>query len=77
MLDQQINKEQTIMSSTSRTRTGSVRFADTAQLHIYERHNVARHELWYATSEIHSMRLAIEQDLLKVRAQALTRVPFN
>jgi hypothetical protein len=73
------------MSSTTRTRTGSVRFADMAQMYIVERHedygkksnNVARHELWYTTSEIHSMRRAIEQDVLQVRAQALAGVPFN
>jgi len=56
-----------------------------AQMFIVERHedydqnnnNVARHELWYSTSDIHSMKRAIEQDVLQVRAQALAGVPFN
>jgi hypothetical protein len=66
------------MSSTRRTRIGSVRFADTVQMYIVEGHeDVARHELWYTTAEIHSMRHAIEQDLLRLRAQVLARVPFD
>ena len=77
------------MSSTTGTRTGSVRFADMAQLYTIDRpedcgngkidnvDNVARHELWYTTAEIHSMRRAIEQDVLRLRAQLLARVPFN
>jgi hypothetical protein len=72
------------MSST--TRTGSVRFADMAEMFIVEQHedydqknnnNVARHELWYSASDIHSMRRAAAQDVLQVRAQALAGVPFN
>ena len=72
-------------TSSSRTMTRSVRFADTAQMYIVERHedygnnsyNVARRELWYTASNFQSMRRAIEQDVLQVRAQALAGVPFN
>ena len=71
------------MSSTTKTR--SVRFADTAQLYIVERHeeyekkinNVARHDLWYNKSDYYSMRRNVKQDSLQVRAQALAGVPFN
>ncbi|KAK1733969.1 hypothetical protein QTG54_015227 [Skeletonema marinoi] len=71
------------MSSTTKTR--SVRFADTAQLYIVGRHedyknkinSVARHDLWYTKSDYYSMRRAIEQDVLQVRAQALVGAPFN
>jgi len=58
-----------------------------AQMFIVERledydqnnnnNNVARHELWYSASDIHSMRRAAAQDVLQVRAQALAGVPFN
>jgi hypothetical protein len=73
------------MSSTTRTGTCSVRFANMAQMFIVERHedygkksnNVARHELWYTTPEVHSMRRAIERDVLQVRAQALTGAPIT
>eukprot|EP00984_Skeletonema_dohrnii_P022491 scaffold11612_cov76-Skeletonema_dohrnii-CCMP3373.AAC.4 len=71
------------MSSTTKTR--SVRFADTAQLYVVERHeefekkinNVARHDLWYNKSDYYSMRRNVKQDSLQVRAQALAGVPFN
>eukprot|EP00984_Skeletonema_dohrnii_P027103 scaffold16553_cov79-Skeletonema_dohrnii-CCMP3373.AAC.3 len=71
------------MSSTTKTR--SVRFADTAQLYIVERHedyekkinNVARHDLWYNETYYYSMRRNVKQDALQVRAQALAGVPFN
>jgi len=71
------------MSSTTKTR--SVRFADTAQIYIVERHedyekkinNVARHDLWYNKSDYYSMRRNVKQDALQVRAQALAGVPFN
>eukprot|EP00985_Skeletonema_marinoi_P008882 scaffold4057_cov216-Skeletonema_marinoi.AAC.3 len=71
------------MSSTTKTR--SVRFADTAQLYIVGRHedyknkinSVARHDLWYTKSDYYSMRRAIEQDVLQVRAQAFVGAPFN
>ena len=72
------------MSSTTGTRTGSVRFADTAQMlverHYYQKKDnkyVARHELWYSTSDFHSMRRAVAHDVLQARAQALAGVPFN
>lgn len=72
-------------TSSSRTMTRSVRFANTAQMYIVERHedygnnsyNVSRRELWYTASNFQSMRRAIEQDVLQVRAQALAGVPFN
>ena len=54
-----------------------VRFADAPQLYIVERHEVARHELWYTTAEYYLMQLAIEQDVLYVRTQLLAGVPFN
>ena len=60
-----------------------VRFADTAQLCIVqrhednERHNVARHELWYTKSESDLMKLAIKQDVRHVRAQALAGAPLK
>jgi hypothetical protein len=67
------------MSSTTNTR--SVRFADTAQLYIVERHedyeNIARHDLWYTKSDYYSMGCNIKQDVLQVRAQALGGAPFN
>eukprot|EP00984_Skeletonema_dohrnii_P036283 scaffold37081_cov167-Skeletonema_dohrnii-CCMP3373.AAC.1 len=72
------------MSSTTKTR--SVRFADTAQLYIVGRHeddkdkdNKDKNELWlwYTKSDYYSMRRAIEQDVLQVRAQALVGAPFN
>jgi len=50
------------------------------QMFIDDRHednNVARHELWYTKAEYYSMKLAIKEDVLQVRAQALTGVPFN
>ena len=63
----------------------AVRFADTAQMYIFERHedygeknsNVARHELWYTNAEYYSMKHAIKQDVLQVRAKTLTGAPFN
>jgi hypothetical protein len=54
-----------------------VRFADAPQLYIVERHEVARHELWYTTAEYYLMQLAIEQDVPYVRTQLLAGVPFN
>ena len=54
-----------------------VRFADTAQLRIVQRHEdnqrhkVARHELWYTKSESDLMKLAIKRDVRQVRVQAL------
>lgn len=72
------------------TKTGLVRFADTAQLHIYSRqeehcgkNDVAFHELWYTAADFRSMRRTFEQDVRRVRAQGvepwveLAAVPFN
>ena len=46
----------------------AVQFAETAQLHIYERHKVARRELWYTESEYYSMKRAVSEDVLEARA---------
>ena len=52
-----------------------VRFAVMSQLYIvehnWERHNVARHELWYTESDYHQMRLAAatRKHLALLRAQ--------
>ena len=61
-----------------------VRFADAAQRHIVERHEdydtenkVARHELWYTKAEYRSMRLAVREDVLKVRSKAADGSPCN
>ena len=45
-----------------------VQFAETAQLHIYKRHNVPRRELWFTTREYDLMKLAVREDVLKARA---------
>ena len=45
-----------------------VQFAETAQLHIYEPHNIARRELWFTKTEYYLMKLAVQDDVLKVRA---------
>jgi hypothetical protein len=66
-----------------RNRRG-VRFADTAQVNIVERHQdyhtenkVAHHELWYTKAEYRDMRLAIKEDVLEVRSKAADGFPFN
>ncbi len=68
------------------TKTGSVRFADTVQLHIYSReeelcckNDAAFHELWYNAADFRSMRLTFEQDVRRVREQGLglAAVPLN
>jgi hypothetical protein len=53
-----------------RPKLHAVRFAETAQLHIYnyKHHNVARNELWYTTEEYDNMKLAVREDVLNVRA---------
>jgi hypothetical protein len=62
----------------------AIRFADVAQIRIVERHEdydsenkVARHELWYTKAEYHDMKLAIKEDVLKVRSNAAEGFPFN
>lgn len=47
-----------------------VHFAESSQLHIYERHNVARQELWYTKAEYELMALVRRKDVLQVRAAA-------
>ena len=44
-----------------------VHFAETAQMHVFERPKVARHELWHTTAEYVQMKLAIRQDVVAVR----------
>ena len=46
----------------------AVHFAETAQLHIFKRPNVARRELFYTTSEYDLMKLVVREDVLAVRA---------
>jgi hypothetical protein len=46
----------------------AVHFAETAQLHIFKRPNVARRELFYTTSEYDLMILVVREDVLAVRA---------
>jgi hypothetical protein len=62
----------------------AIRFADTAQIRMVERHEdydsenkVARHELWYTKAEYHSMRLAAREDVLQVRSKAADGSQFN
>jgi hypothetical protein len=57
-----------IVESLHLRKLHAVRFAETAQLHIYERHNVSRRKLWYTESEYYSMKRAVSEDVLKVRA---------
>eukprot|EP00573_Skeletonema_grethae_P001404 CAMPEP_0201692272 /NCGR_PEP_ID=MMETSP0578-20130828/5218_1 /ASSEMBLY_ACC=CAM_ASM_000663 /TAXON_ID=267565 /ORGANISM="Skeletonema grethea, Strain CCMP 1804" /LENGTH=188 /DNA_ID=CAMNT_0048177627 /DNA_START=55 /DNA_END=616 /DNA_ORIENTATION=+ len=45
-----------------------VQFAETAQLHIYEPHNIARRELWFTKTEYDLMKFAVQEDVRKVRA---------
>jgi hypothetical protein len=69
-----------IVAFPHQRRRHAVQFDDTLQVHIVKRHednNVARHELWYTKAEYYSMKLAIEEDVLQVRAQALAGVLFN
>jgi hypothetical protein len=60
-----------------------VRFADFVETYIVERHEdyeeskVTRHDLWYTGLEYRLMKLSVKKDVLKVRARALARIPFN
>ncbi len=77
----------TATATATKARSRSVRFANTSQLYIFARHedykekinNVARRrqDLWYSKSEYYSMRRAIVQDVLEVRAQILDEIPLN
>ena len=53
---------------TQRKQHRKVQFAETAQLNIYERHNIARHELWFTNTEYDLIKFAVQQDVLKARA---------
>mmetsp|Transcript_34427 Transcript_34427/g.51601 ORF Transcript_34427/g.51601 Transcript_34427/m.51601 type:complete len:176 (+) Transcript_34427:19-546(+) len=68
----------------------AVQFAGSSQMCIVQRHEdygygnendnvvaVARHELWYTKPEYASMKLAVKEDVLEVRARELAGVPFN
>lgn len=46
-----------------------VRFSETSQLHMYERHNVARQELWYTKAEYDLMALTRREDVLSLRVR--------
>ena len=48
-------------------------FAETVQLHIFKRPNVARHELFYTTSEYDLMILVVREDVLAARAAMALR----
>ena len=47
----------------------AVRFADTAQLYIFDRHedNEHKNELWYSEKEYSSMKRNIKRDVLQAR----------
>ncbi len=48
-----------------------VRFAETAQLHIVDRHeDEDKDELWYTEAEYNSMKRNIKQDVLQARANS-------
>eukprot|EP00984_Skeletonema_dohrnii_P001586 scaffold496_cov108-Skeletonema_dohrnii-CCMP3373.AAC.2 len=51
----------------------AVHFAETAQLCIFKRPNVARHELFYTSSEYDLMKLVIREDVLAARAAMALR----
>ena len=67
---------------THRSRsTRSVRFADTAKLHIVPRHDDSEHvhrsDLWYNDSDYSRIKLANRKSALKVRAMASAGVPVS
>eukprot|EP00984_Skeletonema_dohrnii_P033851 scaffold31821_cov100-Skeletonema_dohrnii-CCMP3373.AAC.1 len=51
----------------------AVHFAETAQLCIFKRPNVARHELFYTSSEYDLMILVVREDVLAARAAMALR----
>lgn len=71
----------TATATATKARSRSVRFANTSQLYIFARHEDYKEkinkDLWYSKSEYYSMRRAIEQDVLEVRAQVLDEIPLN
>ena len=46
-----------------------VRFSETSELFIYNRHNVARRELWFTAAEYNLMALVRQRDVLRLRAE--------
>ena len=46
-----------------------VRFSETSELLTYERHDVARRELWFTTEEYNLMALVRQRDVLRLRAE--------
>eukprot|EP00986_Skeletonema_menzelii_P014083 scaffold8888_cov129-Skeletonema_menzelii.AAC.4 len=53
--------------------TRAVHFAETAQMLVLKRPNVARRELWYAKAEYAQMKLVLRQDILTVRSARTSR----
>ena len=53
-----------------KSRSRAVHFAKTAQLHVFEREYVPRHELSYTRAEYDLMERVRREDVLKVRAAA-------
>lgn len=67
-----------IVESPHLRRPRSVQFAETSKLHAYERHDVARHELWYTKAEYILMKRAITEAVLKFRAgRTANEAPAN
>ena len=46
-----------------------VRFSETSELLIYNRHDVARRELWFATADYNLMALVRQRDVLRLRGR--------
>jgi len=62
-----------ILDFPHQRKSRAVHFAETAQLHIFKRPNVARHELFYTSSEYDLMKLVVREDVLAVRAARTSR----
>ena len=50
-----------------RKNQAAVHFSETSQMHVFERPEVARNELWYTKRDYARMKLAITQDVLAAR----------
>eukprot|EP00984_Skeletonema_dohrnii_P022092 scaffold11206_cov89-Skeletonema_dohrnii-CCMP3373.AAC.4 len=55
----------------------AVHFAKTVQLHVFNRPDVARHELSYTKSEYDLMKLAVGEDVLALHAGRTSREPAD
>lgn len=51
----------------------AVHFAEISELYIFERHDVARHELSYSKAEYHHMRVAAREDVRTLRSARTSR----